>query len=152
MNGSLVRRMQVLVLVALAACAMPGPKPADSSPADSPTVRLPSARQPNMADQEWDRSIIDQLERDARRLARADGCSDVSSCRVAPVGVKACGGPRDYVAYCVTATDSVALFRKLDELARAERAYNEKYGIMSTCEILLEPDVALVGQTCRAAR
>lgn len=141
-------RPVLLLALAGAACAFPGSKQADSTPADSPGVSVPVRP---VGDQEWDKSIIDQLERDARKLANADGCRDAGSCRTAPVGVKACGGPRDYIVYCATATDSVALFRKLDELARAERAYNEKYDIMSTCELRTPPDVALVGQTCRAA-
>lgn len=143
----ILTRMILVAALAGVACTVPSPRPADSSPADSPSV--PTTRP--VGDQEWDRSIVDQLERDARRLATADGCRDAGSCRTAPVGVKACGGPRDYIVYCATATDSVALFRKLDELARAERAYNLKYGIMSTCELRTPPDVALVGQSCRAA-
>lgn len=150
MKDSFATRLALVTFLTLA-CTTPAPRPADSSPADSPAVQVPTI-QPTGGDQAWDRSIIEQLERDARRLANAEGCRDVSACRVAPLGVKACGGPRDYIAYCVTATDTAALFRKLEELARAERAYNEKYGIMSTCEILLRPEVALVGQTCRTAR
>jgi hypothetical protein len=141
----------LLLIAAAAACAAPAPRPADSSPADTPQVRLPARTGP-ASNQEWDKSIVDQLYRDARRLANAEGCSSAGACRTAPIGVKACGGPQGYIVYCATATDSVALFRKLDELARAERAYNERYGIMSTCEFRIAPDVALVGQTCRAVR
>jgi len=151
MNGSNANRLLLAVLLGVAACATPVPRPADSSPVEGPPVQMPE-RRPSAGDQEWDRSIIQQLERDARRLANTDGCRDVSACRTAPLGVKACGGPRDYIAYCAATTDTVALFRKLQELARAERAYNEKYGIMSTCELRLEPNVALVGQSCRAVR
>lgn len=141
----------VFLAVVATGCASPAPKPTDSSPVDAPTGALPPVVGAT-GDQEWDKAVVAQLERDARRLATADGCTDAGACRVAPVGVKACGGPRDYIAYCVTATDTAALFRKLDELARAEREYNQRYGIMSTCEFREAPPVALVGQTCRAMR
>ena len=137
-----------LVAMTAAACASPAPKPADSAPVEAPPVALPPVRG-TTGDQEWDKAVVAQLERDARRLATTSGCEDAGGCRIAPVGVKACGGPRDYVAYCVTATDTAALFRKLDELARAERDYNARYGIMSTCDFREAPPVALVGQTCR---
>lgn len=136
-----------IVAVAAAGCANPAPKPADSSPVEVP-VALPPVRGVT-GDQEWDKAVVAQLERDARRLATTAGCTDAGGCRVAPVGVKACGGPRDYVAFCATTTDTVALFRKLEELARAERDYNARYGVMSTCEFREAPPVALVGQTCR---
>lgn len=138
----------LLLAAVVAGCASPAPKPGDSAPVESPPVALPPVRG-GTGDQEWDKAVVAQLERDARALATTSGCADAGGCRVAPVGVKACGGPRDYIAYCVTATDTAALFRKLDELARAEREYNARYGVMSTCEFREAPPVALVGQTCR---
>lgn len=143
----------VLGIVAMGvACAAPASRAPDSVPAESARTGAPPVRGPGpTGDQAWDRAVIDQLERDARRLANAEGCRDAGSCRVAPYGVKACGGPRGYLVYCVVGTDSVALARKLDELARLERAYNQRYGIASTCDIQVEPNLALVGQTCRAA-
>jgi hypothetical protein len=53
--------------------------------------------------------------------------------------------------YCARTTDSVALYRKLDELARAEREYNRKQGLMSTCEFRMPPAVTASGGSCRAA-
>ena len=40
-------------------------------------------------DQEWDKAVVAQLERDARRLATTSGCEDAGGCRIAPVGVLA---------------------------------------------------------------
>jgi hypothetical protein len=36
-----------------------------------------------------------------------------------------------FLAYCAATTDSVALFRKLDELKAAETSYNEQVGMLS---------------------
>lgn len=109
----------------------------------------PSSAQPGSQDADW--AAILRLEDQAKAIARASGCSTVSQCRTAPVGNRACGGPRYYLAYCSTSTDSAALFRKLDEIAAAENAYNRKYQLASTCEFRMPPPLALSGGECRAA-
>lgn len=147
-----MKRMWMMVsVVSAAACAAPAPKPGDSAPVETGVVVSVPRPTPKAGDREWDQAVIDQLGRDARALANPEGCQNAGMCRTAPLGVKACGGPREYVVYCTATTDSVALYRKLDELARAERAFNERHGIVSTCELRVEPAIALVGQGCRAA-
>jgi hypothetical protein len=96
-----------------------------------------------------DTTQLAQLEREARALAKTAGCSSDAQCRSAPVGWRGCGGPRTYIAYCAATTDSAALFRKLDELKAAEIAYNEKSGMVSTCEMRMPPDVSAQGGSCR---
>jgi hypothetical protein len=95
------------------------------------------------------RAAVARLETDARALVKTDGCATSGQCRTAPVGVKSCGGPRDYLVYCAASTDSVALFRKLDELRVAESEYNKISGMMSTCELRLPPKAAVQGGSCR---
>jgi hypothetical protein len=101
-------------------------------------------------DQKADWAQIVALEDRAKALVKADGCSSAGDCRTAPVGSRACGGPRYYLVYCSKTTDSVALFQKLDAVASAERAYNEHYQIASTCEFRMPPTVALSGGSCKA--
>jgi hypothetical protein len=101
-------------------------------------------------DQKVDWAQIVALEDQAKALVKADGCSSAAQCRTAPVGSRACGGPRYYLVYCSQTTDSAALFRKLDAVAEAERAYNERYKIASTCEFRMPPTVALSGASCQA--
>ena len=91
---------------------------------------------------------LTRLEREARALARTDGCDSVGQCRIAPLGWRSCGGPRDYVAYCVAKTDTVALFRKLAELEAAEKEYNLHSGLMSSCQMREPPRVSLRGGRC----
>jgi len=99
---------------------------------------------------ESDWAAIVRLEDQAKAIAKTSGCSSVSECRTAPVGNRACGGPRYYIAYCAATTDSVALFRKLDEVASAENAYNRKYQLVSTCEFRMPPPLTLSGGECQA--
>jgi len=107
----------------------------------------PASAQPGAQGADW--SAIVRLEDQAKAIAKTSGCASVSECRTAPVGNRACGGPRYYIAYCATSTDSVALFRKLEEIAAAENAYNRKYQIVSTCEFRMPASLALSGGECR---
>jgi hypothetical protein len=101
-------------------------------------------------DQKADWAQIVAIENQAKALVKTDGCSSAGECRTAPVGSKACGGPRYYLVYCSRTTDSAALFRKLDAIAAAEREYNTRYKIVSTCEFRLPPQLALSGGSCQA--
>lgn len=125
-------------LVALLACATPAPRSSDS-------VAVPTARVD-------DTTRIARLERDARAFVRATGCDAAASCRTAPVGWRGCGGPRAYVVYCPATTDTVALMRTLEELKRAEMAYNERESVVSTCEMRLPPSVTVQGGSCVEGR
>lgn len=95
-------------------------------------------------------SELAQLEADARAVANADGCSRPGDCRSAPVGARACGGPRTHLVYCATTTDTLELARRLERLRRAEVAFNLRHGIVSTCEHVTPPQTELAGGTCRA--
>ncbi len=101
-------------------------------------------------DQKADWAQVVALEDQAKALIKAEGCGSATQCRTAPVGSRACGGPRYYLVYCAQTTDSAALFRKLDAVAAAEREYNTRYKIMSTCEFRMPPTVALSGGSCQA--
>lgn len=99
-------------------------------------------------DEKADWGQIVALENQAKAIAKADGCSSGAQCRTAPVGSRACGGPRYYIVYCAQSTDSAALFRKLDAVATAEREYNQRYNLVSTCEFRMPPKVGLVAGSC----
>jgi hypothetical protein len=97
-----------------------------------------------------DPTKIQALETEARELVEAGGCTDVSQCRTAPVGSRACGGPRDYVVYCAESTNEDALLRALDRLAKREDRFNRQCGVISICIFLSPPEVELVGGVCQA--
>jgi hypothetical protein len=127
-----------LLPIAIAACASPAPRGADSSAT-------------NRAERVDDTTRLARMEREARALVRTSGCDAASSCRTAPVGWRACGGPRSYVVYCAASTDTVALLRKLEELRRAEAEYLERAGMASTCEMRMPPNVVLERGSCAAS-
>ena len=97
------------------------------------------------------RAEIGQLETEARELAVAEGCTDVSQCRAAPVGAQACGGPRGYVVYCSETTDENALVRALKRLEQREERFNRQCDVVSICIFIAEPQLELVEGVCQAA-
>jgi hypothetical protein len=123
-----------IALLSAASCAAPGSSSAGDVSTDTAAAR----------------AQLVQLEADAKALVKTTGCSASTQCRTAPVGAKGCGGPRLYFVYCAATTDSVALFKKLDELKAAEIKYNQSVNAISTCEFRLPPGVVADAGSCRA--
>ena len=134
------------LLGGLIACSQRTVTPADSGAGTNP----PDANAGVPASQQSDWAAIEKIEAEAKTIAKTGGCTASGDCRSAPVGSRACGGPRYYLPYCAKTTDSAALFRKLDEVAKAEQAYNKKYNLASTCEFRMPPTVNAVGGSCVA--
>lgn len=143
---SIKRSLMCLATLILAACAQ-GPLSSEQPPPDSPGGSNTGIA-PGTKEGDW--AAIERLEAQAKAIAKTNGCSASSECRAAPVGNRACGGPRYYLPYCAKTTDSVALFSKLAEVAKAEGEYNKKYEIMSTCEFRTPPEVGVVAGMCTA--
>jgi hypothetical protein len=142
------------VVLALAAACSPSPQAGNGGTTRSVgSVIVPPPRDtmpPVPRDTTPDaRPRLARLEQEARALAKTDGCASAGACRTAPIGWRGCGGPRTYLVYCAATTDTLALFRKLEELETAEREYNAASGMMSTCEFRLPPAVRLDGRSCR---
>lgn len=138
----LTRRFSLIFVISLvaAACSPSSQSGVPVGPGDEKIVFT--------GDQKADWGQIVALEDQAKALAKAGGCNAAAQCRTAPVGSRACGGPRYYIVYCAQSTDSAALFRKLDAVAAAEREYNSRYQLVSTCEFRMPPNVALIAGSC----
>ena len=97
------------------------------------------------------KATLDSMAAEIRTLANAQGCSTPAQCESAPFGAKPCGGPWRYVVYCSLTTDTLRLFRALDQHRNLERRFNAEQGMLSDCALVVEPEVAVVGNVCRAA-
>lgn len=137
----IVKLVGTAILAALVAACAPGVPGNPSEPGGGKIVFT--------GDQKADWAQITALEDQAKALVHTDGCASVDQCRTAPVGSRACGGPRYYLVYCAATTDSAALFAKLDAVSTAEREYNQRYNVVSTCEFRMPPKVALSGGSCQ---
>ncbi|HUF26518.1 MAG TPA: hypothetical protein VMM18_05990 [Gemmatimonadaceae bacterium] len=141
----------VLVALIVAACAPRAGEGPDTGVGDpnrpAPgTDELPAFT----GNEQQDQTTLERLRTEARQLARADGCQSAGQCRSAPLGVKPCGGPWEYLVYCSVTTDSTDLYVKLDQVRRYEEELNRRHGRMSDCAMAMEPQLALEGNTCRA--
>jgi len=141
----------ISVTVIAACSSQTSGTPPDGPEPKPPLQQVPSDPFPNgSAAQKADWANIVALEEQAKAIVRTDGCSAEGDCNTAPVGSRGCGGPRYYLVYCSRTTDVAALTRKLDEVAAAERAFNIKYQIGSTCEFRMPPAIGLVAGACSA--
>ncbi|MDY7228645.1 hypothetical protein [Hyalangium rubrum] len=91
----------------------------------------------------------ERLAQEARALAKTEGCEQQEECAVAGFGNKACGGPREYIAYCSRTTDVPALESKLAALQQAEQSWQREAGVMSNCGLTRKPQPRLVDGVCR---
>ena len=110
----------LVMLVALsgnAPTAVAGPAP--GSAIDAPAVALVK---------------IDRLIGSAR-------CTTDRQCRVAPVGLRPCGGPESHRAWSTRDTRVQALQRSLQHYAELRRHQQAAEGLLSTCQVLPEPAV-----------
>lgn len=162
---AMTRSASTLALLLLAACSANNPAPEAESttvagrpplvrpetlPRTDPTMQSEVPIIPGPADT-GAQATVARLEREARAIARTTGCGRASDCRTAPVGARACGGPRTYIVYCAATTDTVALTRKLRELERVEKDWLARSGTAGTCEMRMAPSTMLVGASCREA-
>jgi hypothetical protein len=139
----LTRFVFFVSVVMVSACAQ---TPPSSTPPDGSGSQQPGPGSGRDAD--W--AAILKIEDEAKALVRANGCTSDDQCRTAPVGSRGCGGPRYYLVYCSRSTDSVALFKKLGEVEAAERAFNVKYQVASTCEFRMPPTVGATAGSCQS--
>lgn len=64
-------------------------------------------------------------------------CTNADDWKVAPIGSKACGGPKSYIAYPKTIETDI--LPKIEDYNKREAAFNTKYGITSDCSVIEEP-------------
>jgi len=75
----------------------------------------------------------------ALKEATGTSCRLDNECRTLAVGWRACGGPAQYLAWSVSATDRQAMQGAARIYTALQRRRAEASGEMSTCELLPEP-------------
>ena len=133
------------VVMAFVGCPPSQPDDTISSDRNSPATEGPALTGVDTATD----PTVRRLEREAIALASTGGCSTAEQCRSAPVGSRGCGGPRFYLPYCPLTTDTAALLAKLAEVETAEREYNQRNSIASTCEMRLAGELEVTAGACR---
>ena len=139
-------KLGLFVAVSIAVLASCSSQNSGTPPLDGSRDQFPGGS----AEQNADWAKIVAMEDQAKAIVHTDGCASEGDCKTAPVGSRACGGPRYYLVYCSRTTDEAALNRKLADVSAAERAFNIKYKLASTCEFRMPPATALVAGACSA--
>lgn len=91
-----------------------------------------------LSDQEKDYRELMELFDEIYALSTSVLCTDSSDWSFTAYGAKACGGPQGYIAYSKQIA-TVAFLEKVVQYTEAEKAYNIKRGIASTCDLPAQP-------------
>jgi hypothetical protein len=75
-------------------------------------------------------------------------CSNLVNCRIAALGVDACGGPKEYLVYSWRSTDQAALDIKIAEYNLAQEDVRKKDKGAGACTALPQPVAACLNGRC----
>lgn len=89
-----------------------------------------------------------QMGRDIEEFAKDKACTNGDGCRTMPMGVKACGGPTNYVIYSLSKTDEKQLTEKVKQYTDFQKELNIKYNRTSDCLFLSPPTVDCLNGVC----
>jgi len=93
-------------------------------------------------------TYLARLRNDITALVGPAICANLVNCRIAALGVNACGGPAEHIAYSWRSTDRAALDTKIAEYNIAlEDAQKRGYPV-SACTSSPEPVAACVNGRC----
>ena len=93
---------------------------------------------------------LSQLYRDIQQMVGKAQATELAQCRKVGLGYRACGGPASYLVYSVQGLDEANLLQKVSRYNALSQAESERLGLMSTCQIIEEPAIALVSGVCQA--
>jgi len=85
-----------------------------------------------------EKEALENLRTEIETLIGTTACTEDSGCDVIAFGSKPCGGPWYYLAYS-TAVDTEALLEMVATYNELEATYNEKWGVLSDCEVVTAP-------------
>ncbi|MEN8125564.1 MAG: hypothetical protein ABFR32_10580 [Bacteroidota bacterium] len=88
--------------------------------------------------QEVQKEALEELAEEIKAIADESICSDEYSCDFIGFGSKPCGGFWSYLVYS-NSIDTVNLVTKVKEYNKMEKQYNQKWGIMSDCMVVMPP-------------
>ena len=103
------------------------------------------------ADEKADAEIA-RLRNDITALIGSAICSNLVNCRIAALGLDACGGPKEYLVYSWRSTDKAALEIKIAEYNLAQEDPQKKDKGAGACAALPEPVAACVNSRCMLQR
>lgn len=126
--------MNKSVLIIFAALSLTACKTKNVDPETLP--KDISLKPENNLSQQADREVLNAMVKEIELMASLP-CTDVSAWKAAPIGAKPCGGPSSYIAYPVSREKEI--LAKIETFNQKQRAFNEKYQLMSDCMMVMPP-------------
>lgn len=91
-----------------------------------------------LTEQEKDHRALMDLYNTIYNFSISVSCDDANNWAYTAYGAKACGGPQGYIAYS-NQIDTDDFLKKVEAYTQAEKAYNIKWKINSTCDLPVQP-------------
>jgi len=99
---------------------------------------------------EDDLAELNNLKEEIELLVNSGVCSENSDCDSIAFGSKACGGPKAYLAFS-SSINVELLQQKVANYNALESAFNQKWGIVSDCAVVMPPtSVECINGKCTA--
>jgi hypothetical protein len=95
-----------------------------------------------------DKSVLDGMRDEITAVIGTPSCEGGADCRSVPLGVKPCGGPREYLIYSSATVDENALAFMVSRYNAFNDAFNRRYDIVSDCLYVLPPAIGCEGRLC----
>lgn len=83
-----------------------------------------------------------------RATAGVAYAQSLSSCKLAEVGVKACGGPERYIIYSTEVAHEETLLGLIAQYNQTSAALNSEAQLVSDCSVIAKPRVTLNNGIC----
>lgn len=99
-------------------------------------------------DEKDDLARLDALKMEVLSLVGEGDCSELAVCRSLALGAKPCGGPWEYLIYSTTNSDTLKINEKVEEYNELNRILNIRYGYLSDCTIVEEPQLVCLDGKC----
>ncbi|CAH0281433.1 hypothetical protein SRABI04_04066 [Chryseobacterium sp. Bi04] len=96
-----------------------------------------SERPADQDSQKYDQALLDKLKASIESEVSGEKCTDANEWAFAPMGLKSCGGPQQYIAY--PKKIEVSILSRINEYTEKVRIFNEKYNIVSDCMMIPAP-------------
>ncbi len=91
-----------------------------------------------LSEQEKDHQNLMNMFDEISTLSNSVLCTDSNEWNFTPYGAKACGVPQGFIAYS-NQINTTQFLQKVEAYTLAEKAYNVKWSIISTCDVPQEP-------------
>ncbi|PZU86725.1 MAG: hypothetical protein DI529_08405 [Chryseobacterium sp.] len=106
------------------------PKPLPQRPTENPDNG-------NLTQQEAEE--MQNLKSEILALSQSEKCTNAADWKSIGLGVKACGGPVEYIAYSNKINEAKFL-EKVNLYNQKSADYNKKYNLVSDCMLVMQPE------------